>query len=406
MRRRLCSKRSVESSLFCVMVALISFLAGFLVSFHLMLDSSDNSSSHQEEALLLIQQEKEYWKSKYEQINSQLLSSAESNSKNNNEQPRHQEKYNNRDRFPSGIRDHIIGAVSTSKEKFLELYDSGFPISGGMGSHINSISPGESNVLIFYSNKASLPNDATLKQNAVSGEIDIPFATVEDATENCESLHVITVQNSAAKSLQCFAVVGNQNSKLNMHVQRWIKTTPSSGSEKSNNSMLRMIGRGYDPLFKRDEFVPPLWGQTKSHWQILSKYFAVHEDIFRMLIPTLSKIQKNNNIIVMTTNAGHANMLTNFVCSSRARNFDLSNLLVFVTDKTSQKIANDLGLESFYHEEVRKLLSSDYIYVTMNFNLVFHFNRYLGILKREQHKIMVIMITQMLCLQKLLLHIL
>ena len=54
----------------------------------------------------------------------------------------------------------------------------------------------------------------------------------------------------------------------------------------------------------------------------------------------------------------YAELLVNFACSSRARGFDLGNVLVFPTDKETKDLAEGLGLTTFYDEKVRVLFTN------------------------------------------------
>jgi hypothetical protein len=58
-------------------------------------------------------------------------------------------------------------------------------------------------------------------------------------------------------------------------------------------------------------------------------------------------------VIVLTVNKGQSELLINWVCSARSKGFDLKNAIVFPTDQFSKDVANGLGLNTFYHEEVR-----------------------------------------------------
>lgn len=70
----------------------------------------------------------------------------------------------------------------------------------------------------------------------------------------------------------------------------------------------------------------------------------------------LERIAVNNTVIVMTTNFGQADLLMNFICAAKARDFDVSNVIVFATDEEAMNVARGLDLEFFYNEEVRKLM--------------------------------------------------
>ncbi len=47
-----------------------------------------------------------------------------------------------------------------------------------------------------------------------------------------------------------------------------------------------------------------------------------------------------------------AALLMNFACSSRRKGFDLSNVLVFPSDKETKELAEGLGLTTYYDEKV------------------------------------------------------
>ena len=45
----------------------------------------------------------------------------------------------------------------------------------------------------------------------------------------------------------------------------------------------------------------------------------------------------------------------NFVCAARSRGFDISNIIVFTTDKETTELAESLGLATYYDHRVRVL---------------------------------------------------
>ena len=69
------------------------------------------------------------------------------------------------------------------------------------------------------------------------------------------------------------------------------------------------------------------------------------------LKPILEKVARNNAVVVLTVNMGQSSLLMNFVCSARRRGFDLGNVLVFPTDVESKKLAEGLGLATYYDEK-------------------------------------------------------
>ena len=52
----------------------------------------------------------------------------------------------------------------------------------------------------------------------------------------------------------------------------------------------------------------------------------------------------------MTCNRGQSELLMNFACSSRARGFDLQNVIVFPTDMEMNELAEEMGLATFYED--------------------------------------------------------
>jgi hypothetical protein len=46
----------------------------------------------------------------------------------------------------------------------------------------------------------------------------------------------------------------------------------------------------------------------------------------------------------------------NFACSARSRGLDISNVLVFATDEETKKLAESIGLASYYDERVSQTM--------------------------------------------------
>ena len=214
-----------------------------------------------------------------------------------------------------------------SKNGFMKEFSSyGFPTSGGTGYGYGR-QRNEENVIILYSNKDAKASDTS------------SLVSAKDATSKCEELNIVTIQSRVKN--HCVAIVKNNNSASNMHVQKYLP---------DGKGKLELVGRGKQA--DQDDFAPPYWGQTKLHWDILAKYFLVADDILSKLDVILKRIHKNNTVVVLTTNSGHASMLMNFVCSCRARGFSLDNVLVFATDPDAHQVARNLGLESFYDNSI------------------------------------------------------
>lgn len=88
------------------------------------------------------------------------------------------------------------------------------------------------------------------------------------------------------------------------------------------------------------------------HQELLLAYLTNLKDIKRTLNGILKKIAINNTVLVVTANMGQSELLMNFICSSQARGFDIKNILVFPTDLKTKKLADGMGLATFYDEQV------------------------------------------------------
>uniref|UniRef100_A0A7S2SC18 Nucleotide-diphospho-sugar transferase domain-containing protein n=1 Tax=Eucampia antarctica TaxID=49252 RepID=A0A7S2SC18_9STRA len=95
-----------------------------------------------------------------------------------------------------------------------------------------------------------------------------------------------------------------------------------------------------------------------KHFQTMKEYLDSRVDLLKRLRPIAEKIARKNTIIVMVVNKGQSDLLMNFACSSKAKDFDLSNVLVFATDEDTYKIVAGLGLAVFYDSKIFKDIPS------------------------------------------------
>ena len=70
------------------------------------------------------------------------------------------------------------------------------------------------------------------------------------------------------------------------------------------------------------------------------------------LRPIAESVKKANTIIVMVVNKGQSVLLMNFVCSAKAKGFDISNVLLFATDLETLELARGLGVTAYYDKWV------------------------------------------------------
>lgn len=104
----------------------------------------------------------------------------------------------------------------------------------------------------------------------------------------------------------------------------------------------------YDGSFNFCVVILAKLNQIHQHWGTLKRYMDNYDEVSSQLKNICKKIAKNNTIIVMVCNMGQASLLMNFACSARSRGLNIDNVLVFVTDEQTLKLAQGLGLNYFY----------------------------------------------------------
>jgi hypothetical protein len=240
----------------------------------------------------------------------------------------------------------VNGIARMSKDEFVKRFDYGAPMEKGDGT------AAEDTIILYNTIKSiptSNPDHSDAVQYGTNGGGDESFIqklSTEEATENCDTMNVVTVGNPG-NTKQCTVLVNNYE---NYHTQRWIRVTKELKGKIDHNEPLRSVGRGYTSNGMKT-FVPPDDRSIKKHWKTLYRYLDTLDDVISKLSPIAKKVAKDNTIIVMTCNMGQSELLMNFVCGAKSRGFDLSNILVFPTDVETKDLAEGLGLATFYDEK-------------------------------------------------------
>ena len=130
-----------------------------------------------------------------------------------------------------------------------------------------------------------------------------------------------------------------------------MRRRPDNKGKLDPSMPLKLTSKGYTANGKQ-EFVPPKEKHVKAHQQKLLTYLTEIDSIKANLREILKKISKQNTVVVLTCNQGQSELLMNFACSANARGFDLSNLLVFPTDRETDELAKRMGLTTFYEEKL------------------------------------------------------
>ena len=248
----------------------------------------------------------------------------------------------------------ISGASRINKNDFFTNFDYGTP---------NHPYDPKSEGLIFYSNAKAFPDKSSkLLDSNDDDDDDIPLLSADDATKNCDVLHVVLSQTA-----QCIAIVGDYE---HFHVQKWMRVDPDNSNKVNINKPLQMVGRAQTPT-GTNIFKPPNIDKIHANFANLRMYLNHYQNTLNEINAKAKLIAKDNTIIVMTCNLGQVDLLINFVCSCRSRGFDISNLLLFATDRETHDIAIELGLASFYDKQVNILCMLNYIFLTKHFIHVF-----------------------------------
>lgn len=276
------------------------------------------------------------------------VKSSSENEEESNEKPPCKESTTSTDdmheekrRIPASMRRVADGIARTSKEDFVKLYDFGIPYDRPQSDMAD--------VLLLYQTEHALPDE--MKDESVWNRGDeIPFISAADATKNCQQMNVILTKPPDSNP-QCIAIMANYQS---YHIQRWMRLPESSGG-LDGNLPLRLVSRG-DAGNGRKSYKAPRPEDLRATFDMLRTYLSSLNDVLRELKPIAERVAKDNTIIVMTCNFGQSELLMNFACSAKARGFDLSNVLVFVTDAQTKEIAEGLGLAAFFDETVSQIL--------------------------------------------------
>ncbi|KAL9188823.1 hypothetical protein ACHAXT_007201 [Thalassiosira profunda] len=240
--------------------------------------------------------------------------------------------------FSKSISHFARGLVRVGKDDLMNTFDFGVPPNAGSE---------EMDALILYNKEDAMPSDEDVASAARYNDPTkpLPKLSAKDATENCESMNVVLIDNPSGMA-QCFALVGGQYQSY--HVQRWMRRGDYGGLKA--NMPLKLSSRGLTGA-GRLEFYPPRETHVKKHQEKLLTYLTNISDIKSRLSKVLEKMN-TKAVVVMTCNHGQSELLMNFACAARSRGFDISNVLVFPTDLETKELAEGVGLTTFYEEKM------------------------------------------------------
>jgi hypothetical protein len=247
----------------------------------------------------------------------------------------------------------VAGITTLNYADFVSSFALGAPLHGI--SNPDDLSPpfGGSRVLLLQQTPSSIPS-RTL--NHTTGN-DFRFIT-----QGCQQVKHIIVhlgKRNERNRGTCLALVGQTES---YHMNKWIvdeekainvaHSTPTL-VHASNYLFLKQY-RGLSGFLSN----VPCRSNTQTSNEVVSAFIAEVDDVMAKLQPISDRVAASGDaslrdtIVVMVSNAGHAELVMNFVCASRSNGIDLNKVLFFATDLDMHKIATSLGLASFFHERI------------------------------------------------------
>lgn len=263
----------------------------------------------------------------------------------NEQQPR----YNSTDKhqFPPSMSSFLHGVSRIRKTEFMDTFDYGLPDVTDAEREA-----GQSEVLLLYNTEAAMPSTSnTFADGSFAG----PLLSVQDATEKCETLNIVSIGDSKESSemfvgSQCLALVGHEQM---YHVQRFVKM---------NNDNFKLVQRETIKERKTGNYISQYKFDTEEdassparlHREFLTKYLPYVDTLKSRLKPVLESISVNNTVVVMVCNKDQSSLLHNFACACRAKGIQIDNVVIFPTDKETERLAQELGFATFYDEEVSK----------------------------------------------------
>ena len=267
--------------------------------------------------------------------------------------------------FPKSLDNMFVDYATVPRDDFFELFDIGVPK--------DPVTDGAEDVMILYTSDKALPWG---EGSMANDKFDF---NVKDAVANCHTVKVILQEPSKKrKTNQCFAFVPQWES---YHVHKFMRLPQNVDSMAKNGrnapqmndlqNPLRYVSRSYDDR-GRHASVPVTSRHTNPSFEVLVEYIQNLDRVLTELRVFLKDvIQKANNnssnnnvsttrsnsrskntIVVLVCNKGQAPLFRNFVCNARAKNLDLSHVVMFATDLETKRMCEELNIAVWYEESI------------------------------------------------------
>ena len=267
-------------------------------------------------------------------------------------------------RFSTSVSSIAAGAATVSRDDFFSAFDQGFPLPTGSKQTDDS---GAKDVLMLYRGEKTLPKGkegtaaATVFPTDTGETTDLPHLSVDSAVANCDNVLVVNLRNpfdgSAGEAPnQCLALISGYGGS---HVHRW------RSNDRYDKTLALVNGnrpaRSFKPEGMRGRFMDvPDFRNAELHRSRTLRYLQTLDEALDTLRPILEKIARKRiirnrdekgTVVIMAANTGFSSLISNFCCASLAKGIDISNVLVFATDRASYDNAQALGLAAFHTEK-------------------------------------------------------
>jgi hypothetical protein len=212
------------------------------------------------------------------------------------------------------------------RKDVISLLSNAFPAEANTGPEVG---------LLFKHRTSPLSSDST--------------ESVFKAAADCTELAVVEISRK-----HCLAVIENSNELMPYNVFRYRQDERDAKVAVGTPPVSTEIGDWtFYPRVKNWALKMPNWKKSAESDRLLIDFFSGLDEMSDAISPILKKIHRQNDIIVMSVNEGHLDLLINFVLSARKRKIDISNLFVFGTLDAVTALKN-LNINAFYHPGLGK----------------------------------------------------
>ena len=265
---------------------------------------------------------------------------------------------------------YVAGYEFLDRNEFLNSFDyelGGVPID-------DSDKHGNNKVMLLYSDTTAFPDKSTSK-NITNNNENNPnpedptqqFLNVNDATKNCNQLHLIFTSTNRNK--QCIAILGQYES---FHIQKLMRIPKENEtlSKLSRNGIenvgpmntnlpLRLVNRGMRNDGNKGHKVPTQQDTNENWYKNLIPYLTNLDKTLLKLTPivmnaasiTANNNSNNNTVIVMVCNFGQSELLMNckYYEKRNQKNRDSPEVKYSIIIHSLYSIRLSLFLSSFSH---------------------------------------------------------